>query len=116
VGLALGMHLEAILVSHLTLADLAVPSQPLKSLGLELVVEILRRSYLNFRDLNCGGAIDVVEEDEAGGVFPQPKLNPKWIPLSFTILKTHFALFITDILHQHSTQIDVVLPRISESI
>jgi hypothetical protein len=26
------------------------------------------------------------DEDEAGGVVPQPKLNPKWIPLSFAIL------------------------------
>jgi len=107
------MHLKTIFIAKLGLADQAVPPQPLKSFGLELVVEILRRSYLSFRH---GGAIDVVEEDEAGGVVPQPKLNPKWIPLSFTILKTHFALFITDLLHQHSTQIDVVLPRISESI
>jgi len=61
VGLALGMHLEAILVSHLTLADLAVPSQPLKSLGLELVVEILRGTYFSFWHLGCGG-LEVEEE------------------------------------------------------
>lgn len=38
VRLGLGVHLEAVLVSGLLLANLAVPSQPLESFGLELVV------------------------------------------------------------------------------
>jgi len=77
VGLRLSVHLEAILIAHLALAHLAVPSQPLKSLGLELVVQILRRSYFSFRHLDCGD-LDVQEvlvngfesdcEGKAGGV------------------------------------------------
>ena len=38
------MALEAVLVTALLLADLAVPPQPLKSLGLHLVGDVLRRA------------------------------------------------------------------------
>ena len=61
VGLGLCVHFEAILIAHLALADLTVPSQPLKSLGLELVVEILRGTYFSFWHLGCGG-LEVEEE------------------------------------------------------
>lgn len=42
VGFGLGVALEAVFVAALLLADLAVPSQPLKSLGLHLVGDVLR--------------------------------------------------------------------------
>ena len=44
VRLGLGMAFETVLVSALLLADLAVPSQPLKPLGLHFVGEVLRCS------------------------------------------------------------------------
>jgi hypothetical protein len=47
VGLGLDVTLESVLVSTLFLADLTVPSQPLKSFGLHRVGEVLGRS-------NCG--------------------------------------------------------------
>jgi len=62
VGLGLGVHLEAILIAHLALANLAVPSQPLKSLGLELVIQVFRRSHFSFWHLACD-CLDVKEED-----------------------------------------------------
>ena len=43
-ALRLGMALEAVLVAALFLADLAVPPQTLKSLGLHRIREVLRRS------------------------------------------------------------------------
>lgn len=42
VRLRLGVALETVLVTALFLADLAVPPQPLKSLGLHLVGDVLR--------------------------------------------------------------------------
>ena len=52
VGLGLGMALEAVLVSTLLLADLTVPSETLKSLGLHFVGDIFGCSdckiWLNF--------------------------------------------------------------------
>jgi len=48
VRLGLNVTLETVVVPALFLTDLTVPSQPLKSLGLHLVGEILRCS-------NCGG-------------------------------------------------------------
>jgi hypothetical protein len=44
VRLRLGVTFESILVSTLLLADLAVPSQPLKSFGLHLVGDVFRCS------------------------------------------------------------------------
>ena len=44
VGLRLGVALEAILVSALLLADLAVPPKPLQALRLHLVRDVLWRS------------------------------------------------------------------------
>jgi hypothetical protein len=45
------VHFEAILIAHLALADLTVPSQPLKSFRLELIIEELRGSNFCFRHL-----------------------------------------------------------------
>lgn len=46
VALGLGMHLEAVGISALLFADLAVPSQALKTFGLELVAQVLGRADL----------------------------------------------------------------------
>ena len=42
VGFRLRMTFETVLVTTLFLANLTVPSQPLKSLGLHLVCDVLR--------------------------------------------------------------------------
>ncbi len=42
VGFGLGVAFEAVLVATLLLADLAVPSETLQSLGLHLVSDVLR--------------------------------------------------------------------------
>ena len=44
VGLGLSMALEPVLVTALLLADLTVPAKALKSLGLHLIRQVLRRS------------------------------------------------------------------------
>lgn len=49
VALRLRVHLEAVGIAALLLADLAVPSQPLQALGLELVAQVLGRADLCFR-------------------------------------------------------------------
>jgi len=47
--------LKAVLISHLTLAGLTVPSQPLKPFGLHLVGDVLGRPNFGSRHL-CGGS------------------------------------------------------------
>lgn len=49
VGFGLGVHFEAILVAALLLACLAVPSQALETLGLELVVQVFGTADFCFR-------------------------------------------------------------------
>jgi hypothetical protein len=54
VALGLRMHLETVLIPHLTFADLTVPSEALQAFRLHLVRDIFCRPDLGFRHRGGG--------------------------------------------------------------
>lgn len=57
VGFGLGVAFEAIFITRLLFAHLAVPAESLEAFGFELVVEVLCRTYFGFGHGGgfCGG-------------------------------------------------------------
>jgi len=51
------VHLEAVLIAHLPLAQLAVPAEALQAFRLHLVVELLGRAHFCFRHLGGWGFV-----------------------------------------------------------
>jgi len=82
VGLGLCVHFEAILIAHLALADLTVPSQPLESFRLELIVEELRGSYFCFRHLGWSQGCKDLEGRLLADVENELVMTRLWVALN----------------------------------